>query len=185
LSWITFSKQLSNDNEYPRVLTYINVQITYLHLSFHRDIFDYKDIKCFSFFDSSFIYFIINVYSDNQQLALKYLKNTEVNINNVLIMTSNFNIRDRDWDSSYLHYLAPSDILTDVANSFELVLSFYIHQVLMRYIDNSNNSNSVIDLIFLQPDLVEVDNYLILSELWYSSDHAPLTVDISINEEFI
>ena len=38
-----------------------------------------------SFFDSSFIYFMINVYLDNQQLALKYLKDTEVNINNILL----------------------------------------------------------------------------------------------------
>ena len=37
--------------------------------------------------------FIINVYSDNQQSALKYLKNTKINLNNVLIMTGNFNIR--------------------------------------------------------------------------------------------
>ena len=27
-------------------------------------------------------------------MALKYLKDTEVNINNILIMTENFNIRD-------------------------------------------------------------------------------------------
>ena len=100
-------------------------------------------------------------------------------------MTGNFNIRDRDWDSSYLHHLAHSDILIDAADSFELMLFFSIHQVLTRYMDNSNDSNFVIDLIFLQPDSVEVDNHLILPELWYSSDHAPLTVNISINEEFI
>ena len=42
------------------------------------------------------------------------------------IMTSNFNIRDRNWNSSYLYYLAYSDILTDIANSFEIRLSFAI-----------------------------------------------------------
>ena len=36
----------------------------------------------------------INMYSDLSQSALKYLKNTEANINNVLIMTGDFNIRD-------------------------------------------------------------------------------------------
>ena len=36
----------------------------------------------------------MNVYSDSFYLALKYLKDTEVNINNLLIMTGNFNIRD-------------------------------------------------------------------------------------------
>ena len=36
----------------------------------------------------------MNVYSDSSHLAFKYLKNTEVNINNLLIMTGDFNIRD-------------------------------------------------------------------------------------------
>ena len=40
------------------------------------------------------MYFLINVYSDSSQLALKYLKDTKVNINNILIITGDFNIRD-------------------------------------------------------------------------------------------
>jgi len=55
----------------------------------------------------------------------------------------------------------------------------------MRYTDNSNNSNSIIDLIFLQLGSVKVDNHLILSESWYLLDHTPLTIDISISEKFI
>ena len=38
----------------------------------------------------------MNVYSDNHQNVLKYLKDTEVNLNNVLIMTGDFNIRDNN-----------------------------------------------------------------------------------------
>jgi len=37
---------------------------------------------------------MINVYLDNNHSALKYLKNTEANICNILIMTGDFNIRD-------------------------------------------------------------------------------------------
>ena len=40
---------------------------------------------------------MINVYSNMSQYTLKYLKNTEVNINNVLIITGDFNIRDSLW----------------------------------------------------------------------------------------
>ena len=32
------------------------------------------------------MYFFLNVYSDDQQNTLKYLKSTEVNLNNILIM---------------------------------------------------------------------------------------------------
>ena len=55
--------------------------------------------------------FIINVYSDNQQSTLKYLKNIEVNLNNILIITRDFNIRDNDWDFLYLYYSTHADIL--------------------------------------------------------------------------
>jgi len=53
----------------------------------------------------------MNVYSDSSHLALKYLKDTEVNINNLLIMTGDFNIRDSLQDLSFPHYLSISDNL--------------------------------------------------------------------------
>ena len=37
---------------------------------------------------------MLNIYSDSSYMALKYLKDIEVNIDNVLIMAGNFNIRD-------------------------------------------------------------------------------------------
>jgi len=36
----------------------------------------------------------MKIYLDSSQSALKYLKNTEANINNFLVMTDDFNIRD-------------------------------------------------------------------------------------------
>ena len=36
----------------------------------------------------------MNIYSHSSQSTLKYLKDTEVNIPDLLIMTSDFNIRD-------------------------------------------------------------------------------------------
>jgi len=55
--------------------------------------------------------FILNIYSDDCQNTLKYLKNTEVNLNNILIMTGDFNIRNNDWDPSYPYYLLYTDML--------------------------------------------------------------------------
>jgi len=37
---------------------------------------------------------MLNIYSDSSQSALKYLKDTESSIHNVIIMTGDFNIRD-------------------------------------------------------------------------------------------
>jgi len=66
---------------------------------------------------------MINIYLDDNQTALKYLKDTEANIYNILIMASDFNIRDNDWNFSYHFYLSHRDILFEIMNSFDLSLS--------------------------------------------------------------
>jgi len=71
----------------------------------------------------------INIYSDDQQTVLKYLKDTEVNLNNVLIIIVDFNIRDNNWDSLYSYYLTHADILQEVADSLNLELSMPIKLV--------------------------------------------------------
>ena len=125
------------------------------------------------------------MYLDSNQLALKYLKNTEANIWNILIMTGDFNIRDSDWNSNFPFYSTHSDLLFDVADTFNLFFSHPTHHFPTRYIDNSQNSNLVIDLIFLWSNSSELNNYSILPELWYLLDHAPLIVDIQIIKEVI
>jgi len=69
----------------------------------------------------------MNVYSDSSHSTLKYLKDTEANIPNLLIMTGDFNIRDSIWDLSFPHHLAISDDLIILANSFNLDLSIPTH----------------------------------------------------------
>ena len=90
-----------------------------------------------------------NVYSDEHHSALKYLKDTEVNLHNILIMAGNFNIRDNDWDLLYPFYSVYSDILLEIADSFGLSLFFLYQQVPTQYFNNTNNTNLVIDLFFL------------------------------------
>ena len=61
-----------------------------------KDIFNHQDINLISFFNHGTMHFLLNVYSDSQQSALKYLKDTEVNLNNIIIITGDFNICDSD-----------------------------------------------------------------------------------------
>ena len=56
-------------------------------------------------------------------MVLKYLKDNEANINNVLIITGDFNIRDSFWDSLFPNHLTYSDTLTDIADSLNLDIS--------------------------------------------------------------
>jgi len=75
-------------------MTYINICVSCLQFSLQNDVLNHRDIFCISFSNQGSIYFIINVYSDSSQLVLKYLKDTESNIHNIIIMTGDFNIRD-------------------------------------------------------------------------------------------
>jgi len=93
-NWITFSRNLTNPPDLLRVIIYINIRISFLCFSLFKDILDHRDISFISFFNCGSIYSLMNVYLDSSQMALKYFKNTEANINNILIMIGDFNIRD-------------------------------------------------------------------------------------------
>ena len=67
-------------------------------------------------------------------------------------MTGDFNIGDSDWDSSYPYHLVSNDTLLEIADYFDLKLSFFINQVSTRYADNPYDTNLVINLMFFQPD---------------------------------
>ena len=111
-----------SSNGYPRVIIYINVRLSSFRFSLRKDII-HKDILLASFFNDNDIFWIMNIYSDSSHSALKYLKDTEVNIMNLLIITGDFNIRDSIWDPSFPHHSAISDDLMILADSFNLDLS--------------------------------------------------------------
>jgi len=103
----------------------------------------------------------MNIYSDASHSALKYIKDTEVNINNLLIMTGDFNIRDWLWDPSFSHHASISDNLFIIADSFNLDLSIPTNLVPTRYSDIMDKSDSVIDLMFLRSSLSKLNNHVI------------------------
>ena len=66
------------ESNYPRVVIYINIRLSPLCFSLHRDVINYKDILLISFFNNNNIFWLINVYSDSSHAALKYLKDNKV-----------------------------------------------------------------------------------------------------------
>ena len=128
-----------------------------------NDILNHRKLLCISFFNQESSYFLINVYSDSSQLALKYLKNTEVNINNILVMTGDFNIRNSFWKTYFPYYSTYKDSLFDIANFFQLEISELTEFFSTRYSNNDQDFNLVLDLIFLWLFSTEFDSYHIHS----------------------
>ena len=184
-NWITFAGSPSNSNDFPRVITYINIRLSSLRFLLRKDIFNHRDINLISFSNNDICHYILNVYSDSSHSALKYLKDTEVNINNVLIMTGNFNIRDSLWDPSFHFHSSISDNLIMIADSFDLALSSPTNPGPTRFSDTAGESNSMIDLMFLRYGSVELDKHTIFPDSRLSSDHVPLSINIPIFEEII
>ena len=106
----------------------------------------------------------MNIYSDFSHSALKYLKDTEVNIQNFLIMTGNFNIHNKLWNPFFPYHLSISNDLLIIANLFNLDLSILTNQVPTRFSDDDYDSNSVINLMFLFSGSSELDNHMIHSK---------------------
>ena len=70
-------------------------------------------------------------------------------------------------------------------NLFNLDLSIPTNQVPTRYLDNANNSNLVINLIFLHSGSSKLDSHSIHSDWRLSLDYASLTVTIPIVKEYV
>ena len=132
-----------------------------------------KDLKIFSqnvqknnfiintILEVNYNFWLMNIYSDSSHSALKYLKDTEANIQNLLIMTSNFNIYDSSQDPSFSHHSSINNNLIIIVDYFNLDLSSLTNQVPTRYSDTPGESNSIINLMFLWSRSTELNNHSI------------------------
>jgi len=127
----------------------------------------------------------MNIYSDAFHSALKYLKDTEVNIDNLIIMTGDFNIRDSLWDPSFPHHSLISDDLFILVDSFNLELLISINRIPTRYSDTPGMLYSVLDLMFLHNNSSELNHHVIHPSWRLTSDHASLTITITIKKEHV
>jgi len=184
-NWLSFARIPSEESDYPRVIAYINIHLSSFWFLLHKDIINHKDIILISFINNHVCYYIMNVYSDSSHSALKYLKDTEVNIDNVLLMIGDFNIRDSLWDLSFLFHSSISDDLIIIADSFNLSLLTPTNPCPTRYSDTAGGANLVIDLMFLRYGSTELDWHSIHPDSYLSSDYAPLSINIPINEEVV
>jgi len=63
-------------------------------------------------------------------------------------MTSDFNIRDSDWDPNFYYYSIHTKDLLTITDSLGLELSLPLDPRLTRYTNNPHNANFVLNLVF-------------------------------------
>ena len=100
-------------------------------------------------------------------------------------MTGDFNIRESRWDLSHPFHSNHSNSLFDISDFFSLNISNPIEYVPTRYFNNDYNTNSVLDLVFLYPSSLEFNQHCIYPNWRMLSDHAPITIKVSICKERI
>ena len=127
----------------------------------------------------------MNIYSNAFQSALKYLKDTEVNINNLIFMTDDFNIRDSLWDPLFPYHSSISNDLFILVDSFNLDLSTSTDPIPTRYSDIPGELDSVIDLMFLHNRSSKLNCHSIHLSWRLTSEYVPLTITITIEEEHV
>jgi len=120
-----------------------------MRFTLRLDIVNHRDVNILAFHSGQYINYVINIYSDDNQSALYFLNQNIINLNNTVVITGNFNIRDNDWDPNYpYHFVYTKDLLT-LAESLGLDLSPPINPGPTRFADNPCDTNSVIDLAFI------------------------------------
>jgi len=108
------------------------------------DIINHHDINILAFHNDWDTNYMINICSDSNQTALQVLWQNITNIDNTIILTEDFNIRDSDWDPSFRHYSSHTDDLITITDSLGLELSPPSNPGPTRFADNLYDTNSII-----------------------------------------
>jgi len=75
-----------------------------MRFALQLDIINHHNINVLAFHNDQDINYMINIYSDSNQTALQVLQQNIANMDNTIILTEDFNIRDSDWEPSFRHY---------------------------------------------------------------------------------
>jgi len=100
-------------------------------------------------------------------------------------MTGNFNIRDSDWDLNIQYHSIHTEDLMYIADSLDLKLATPANPGPTRFADNQRDTNSVLDLVFMNPNNSGFNKHTFNPDIHLPSDHVPLIIEVGIKEENI
>jgi len=156
-----------------------------MRFSLRKDLINHCNINVIDFHNGQDINFIINMYSDSYQTALHVLRNNTRNLGITIVMTGDFNIRDSDWDPNIQYYSIHTEEFMSIADSLDLELAMPVNPGPTRFTDNQQDSNSVLDLVFMNPNNSGFNKHTLNPDICLPSDYIPLIIEVGIKEENI
>jgi len=96
--WLYMVRPPKNDQA-PRVMAFVSKRLVRLRPSMRRDLVDHRDIFVLSLFQGNNTYNLMNVYSDNDNTAILYLRDHVDELPLFQYMGGDFNVHSRVWDS--------------------------------------------------------------------------------------
>jgi len=104
------------------------------------------------------------------------------NIDKMIILIGDFNIRDSNWDPNFQYHSIPTEDLITIADSLGLELFLPSNPNPTRFTDNPRDANSIINLIFLFPGNTGFGQHMLYPKIHKLSDHVPLITEVDIRE---
>jgi len=87
-------------------MAFIYKHFSRLCFALRKNIINHHNILLLSFFNRNECHFLMNVYLDDCQSAIKFMLDQVIDISNLLYMSKDFNVRDAEWDPSITSYPA-------------------------------------------------------------------------------
>ena len=168
----------------PCVMAYVSTRLVKLRPAYRRDIVDHPDIFVLSLTSNDVNYYLMNVYNDDQNSALRHLERIRDELPQFAYMGGDFNCHSREWDPECRLHGTVAISLLETAASMGLGLSEPTNPGYTFKSANPDLRPSVIDLVFV--DIAETLRRRPFRDLDRQgrSDHVPLscTVDLEYEE---
>ncbi|PPR06529.1 hypothetical protein CVT26_000452, partial [Gymnopilus dilepis] len=162
------------NGEPPRVIAYVSTCLNSYRPAIRRDFVDHRDLLLLSLFAEGAISYLLNVYSDSEHTAIRFLADKQDVIPQLNYMGGDFNCHSSVWDGNVPHHRTTPISLLDSAASLGLDLALPFNPGPTHYPHDERLRPSVIDLIFVHPQAALSSNVRRLTNLRGPSDHVPL-----------
>ena len=166
----------------PRVMAYVSRRLDALRPTFRRDIIDNRDVMVISLFAGNEPMHLMNVYSDDQHLAINLLSGCVDSIPELSYMAGDFNCHSKEWDDAVPNHPMIVMLLLMMAVQLGVEYSAPVNPGPTYMSRADENIRSVIDLVFVPPADILAAAQLRDQLLKGSSDHFPLSSVLTLTQ---